>query len=280
MSMHTDSRPLPRISSGPMGRALYLSDLVRWLMRKHEATRVRVVTEHLCPVLAAHAPALYEVRSGGDAALLPDREWFQSASGNPEQANAGRRRVIDRGMGRPLEPVSMAASLGHGVSGAVRWLQGFWGNPANTDAITLDNWHETPFARLAVSEADARRCWGWVPDSVAAASAEPATAFPLASWAELVTYRSNNTKSGRAPSWALGNQIDVGKLELKRRKDAGATASDAMNAMGVALGMKATAGRTVLKRALFGERKRGNAKQEAQTSALQSTKVKDGKKAA
>lgn len=277
----TDQRPQPRIAAGPLGRALYLSDLVRWLMRKHEATRAQVVNEHLCPVLLEHGPALYGVWDSGDATALSGMEWFRSGSGNCEVQQTGRPHMLSRGIGYPVNPRPKTPSLGHGLEGAVAWLRGFWGNVNNSDAVTLDDWKRSVAARMAVSEADARRCWGWEADAEAeGAAAEPASVFPLADWAALVAYRKANAKGDKGPDWSLGNQIDIGKGELKRRQDAGATESDALNAMGVDLGLKATSGRTVLKRALFGERKRGKAAQGQQSQPLPSTAVRSGKKVA
>lgn len=428
-------RPQPRISPGPQGRAVYLADVVRGLMLKHEATRAQVVNDHLSPWLdpaaCAGAPAaLYLAKPGGDADVMGgDLEWFSSLSGT-------RRKGLAQRGGQILQ--TQSKSLGKGAAGAVAWLRACWGNPSRTDADTLDH----PASRaglLAVSAADAWRCWAWSdgsmdgegavgnlawldakadcpgvfspdlkdwPGSMTAeqaaalqrpssrgdkdgasrrrtlakaitgaievgrlaaqdvtyfvkveteasqraqqawkaqqrtgresfnynfracgpggpqrtyddeqrtrkeigaaafvawlqsqgdepsahvrawekamgeAAAAPASVFPLADWSALVVYRKASTKNGRAPSWAPGNQIDIGKAELKRRQDAGATESDALNGMGVDLGLKATAGRTVLKRALFGERKRGKAAKGQQAQALPTTTVRDGKKAA
>lgn len=273
------SRPQARIAPGPLGRGVYLSDLVRWLMRKHEATRTQVVKDHLCPVLVEHSPALYGVWDSGDTKALSDMEWFQSGSGYREVQQTGRPHVLSRGIGYPVNPRPMTPSLGLGLEGAVAWLRAYWGNAINSDAVTLDNWKHAVAARLAVSEADARRCWGWGADTEAEGAAETASVFPLADWAALVAYRKANTKNGRAPAWDRGNQIDIGKAELKQRQNAGATKSDALNAMGVDLGLKATAGRTVLERALFGERKRGKAAKGQPAPALPSIAVRSGKRA-
>ena len=61
---------------------------------------------------------------------------------------------------------------------------------------------------------------------------------------------------GKGPSWAIGNQIDVGKAELARRMAAGVMESEALNAMGRELGIGGAAPRTPLKKALFSDRKR------------------------
>ncbi|MCM2348125.1 MAG: hypothetical protein NDI95_16075 [Acidovorax soli] len=113
-----------------------------------------------------------------------------------------------------------------------------------------------------------------------AASASPSE---LADFTALVAYRKSNTKgegrSKKGPSWALVNQIDVGKAELARRIEAGTTESAALNAMGRELGIGGAEPRTPLKRALFGNRKRSSPKKTASPlpGVLQ---VRDGKKAA
>lgn len=99
----------------------------------------------------------------------------------------------------------------------------------------------------------------WPPASADTKAGEDSP-FPLSDFPALVAYRKANTKgeggSKKGPSWALGNQIDVGKAELARRMATGVMESEALNAMGRELGIGGAAPRTPLKKALFSDRKR------------------------
>lgn len=240
----TDQRPQPRIAAGPLGRALYLSDLVRWLMRKHEATRAQVVNEHLCPVLLEHGPALYGVWDSGDTTALSDMEWFRSGSGNCEVQQTERPRMLSRGIGYPVNSRPKTPSLGRGLEGAVAWLRGFWGNVNSSDAVTLDDWKRAVAARMAVSEADARRCWGWGADAEAeGAAAEPASVFPLADSAALVAYRKDrktelvaNGKPRQGVAWKTSDPADNQLQVLHRWHEALGGNEDAAGQIAKALG--------------------------------------------
>lgn len=215
----TDQRPQPRIAAGPLGRALYLSDLVRWLMRKHEATRAQVVKDHLCPVLVEHSPALYGVWDSGDTKALSDMEWFQSGSGNREVQQTGRPHVLSRGVGHPYTPRPMTPSLGRGLEGAAAWLRAYWGSAINSDAITLDNWQHTAAAHLAVSEADARRCWGWGADVEQGAAMEVEAVAPAGAWsAERLLARQKELKASgvRAYGKALASESGMKERDIRR----------------------------------------------------------------
>lgn len=122
----------------------------------------------------------------------------------------------------------------------------------------------------------------WPPVGIDAA-AVGASPFPLADFDALVAYRKANTKGEgrgkRGPSWALGNQIEIGKAELVRRTGVGVTESEALNAMGRALGIRGREPRTPLKKALFGERKRPTPTKTPSPLPGVVT-VRDGKKAA
>lgn len=161
----TAKRPQPRFAPGPLGRGVYLSDLVRWLMEKHEDVRTRIVKEKLCPVLLAERPQLYLVHESNEATPLPDgRVWFRSRSGNREVLKYGRtvvesyivdgRRVVQKGSGRST--TQYTPDIGQGLDGAVQWLQAYWGYSGDADAV-MNNKGVT----LCISEADARRLWGW-----------------------------------------------------------------------------------------------------------------------
>lgn len=265
-------RQKPRIAAGPLGRGVYLSDVVLWLMERHEATRVQAATGWLLPVLeGGEHPKLYEVRPSGDATEIEiesEREWFAHDSGE-------RRPLQQRLSGSLLDGLrrenQWPASFGFGLAGAVAWIRGVWARSDLPDDVL----HRVGLvgANFALSEADARRCWGWGESGAEATEpAASASPFPLADWAALVAYRISN----RGADWALGNQIAVGKAELERRQQSGKNKTDSLNDMGVELGLKPGAGRTVLERALNGDRKRKT----VGASGPLVTKVKNGRKVA
>lgn len=204
----TDQRPQPRIAVGPLGRALYLSDLVRWLMRKHEATRAQVVKEHLCPVLLEQGPVLYGVGRGGDAKALPDREWFKSGDGQQAYLRS------HKGIGHAAVSKPRHSSLGRGMAGSVAWLRWAWSEAPAADSVMEHD--QTAGAYLAVSEADARRYWGWKAVAEAeGAAAESVSVFPLADWAALVAYRKvrkaelvANGKPRQGVAWESSDPAD------------------------------------------------------------------------
>jgi hypothetical protein len=146
-------------------------------------------------------------------------------------------------------------------------------------AAWLASQGETPSKHIAAWFTVRGVAWSHVGTDATAAGT---SSFPLADFAALVAYRKANTKGEgkgkKGPSWALGNQIDVAKAELILRVGTGITESDALNAMGRALGIGGAEPRTPLKKALYGERKRSRSKEKAYPlpSVAQ---TRDGKKA-
>lgn len=249
-----------RIKAGPGGGAVRLATLVRDLMERHQMARTDAVLSHLLPPLSEpNAPALYLLQPGGNALPLGEREWFATGSGNQEMGRGVRSGGIAGG-GVTRAPAGQ--SLGRGLVGAVAWLRGVWGDAAYTEAVCLDSLQAVA-AYLAVSEADAVAVWGWgsAANVVALAPAvAPLLANDLATWADLVRYRTENrTGEGskrRGPDWGLGKQIAIAKAELGRRIDMGMGESAALNAMGRELGYTGDEPRKQLHKALFSERKR------------------------
>ena len=249
-----------RIKAGPGGGAVRLATLVRDLMERHQMARAEAVRAHLLPPLSVpEAPALYLLQPGGNAKPLGDREWFATGSGNQEQGRRFRSGGIAGG-GFTRAPV--AQSLGRGLVGAVAWLGRVWGGAAYTDAVSLDSLQAVA-AYLAVSELDAAEVWGWgSAENVFALepAVAPLLANDLATWADLVRYRTENTTGKgsrrRGPDWGLGKQIAIAKAEFGRRIDTGMGESAALNAMGRELGYTGDEPRKQLHKALFSERKR------------------------
>ena len=95
------------------------------------------------------------------------------------------------------------------------------------------------------------RSVAWAP----VAGADDASIFPLSDWAALVRYRTSYT-SKRAPSWGLGNQLQIARAELDRRMAAGASKTNAGDAMGRELEYQGDAPHKQLFKALFSERKK------------------------
>lgn len=199
-------RPQPRFAPGPLGRGVYLADLVRWLMEKHEATRVHVVKEYLCPVMLEKQPLFGDVKRSGDATPISDgAEWSMTGSGYVEKVSpksGPSLRTVRTGANRfRVEHVTVNTdSIGKGVDAAVKWLLDRWGFDRNVDAI-MDI--DTRASWLAVSEADARRCWGWrgadeaapAVDAVAKADDGPQGATNDAWWhAWCAERKAQNTK--------------------------------------------------------------------------------------
>lgn len=216
-------RPQPRFAPGPLGRGVYLSDLVRWLMEKHEDVRTRTVKEKLCPVLLAERPQLYLVQKSGEATPLPDGQvWSSTESGNLEVLRIVRHREVYRVDGRQVtqrgseyKTTEYTPKIGQGLDGAVQWLLTYWGNSGTADAI-MDN--DTRASWLAVSEADARRCWGWrgadeaqpAVDAVAKA-ADDLPKLPT-TWAELVPYH----KANPGHAWTVDLKNIVSNEKIRR----------------------------------------------------------------
>ena len=149
-------RPQPRFAPGPLGRGVYLADLVRWLMEKHQATRVHVVKEYLCPVMLAQHPQWGWTEESGEVKGLPAIEWYRSVKGSRQWT--GGRLVTQ--YGRTISDTRQYSdSLGKGLSGAVQWLLTYWACDRNADAVMY--LPGSLATKLAVTEADARRCWGW-----------------------------------------------------------------------------------------------------------------------
>lgn len=192
-----------RIAAGADGKAVRLADVVRWLMARKQTVRADAVERFLLPELEHKAPRLYWLRAGGFAQPLANTEWFATRSGAPE--HIGRRvysaGIDSNGQQRPVpdhRPISK--SLGTGAAGAVAWLRRFWAHPQNGDSILNDKEAWAPY--LALSEADARACWGWMPAGDVVPAPTPAanvTALPAVvvpedpkTWAELVKFRKAN----------------------------------------------------------------------------------------
>lgn len=157
-----------RIGPGAGGKAVRLADLVRRLMAKEQTARADAVERFLLPVLKGGALPLYSLRPGGFAQPVSETEWF---------ATDTARRDLDclcwwdycRGDDEPRYP--SGSKLGKGVVGAAAWLEAVWADPLNADAAMDDE--RTPATYLAVSEADARACWGWMPAGEEAQEATP-----------------------------------------------------------------------------------------------------------
>lgn len=165
-----------RIASGAEGKAVRLAVLVRWWMVKEQTVRADAIERFFLPALERMAPQLYFLQPGGFARPFGDIEWFATSTGAAGPAPGLRWRLGER---RP-----MAQSLGSGLAGLIAWIRGVWANPRNADAMLDDE--AARAAYLAVSVADARRCWGWgatveaaqagtaqTPDGQAASSANP-----------------------------------------------------------------------------------------------------------
>lgn len=157
-----------RIGPGAGGKAVRLADLVRGLMAKEQTARADAVERFLLPLLKGGALPLYSLRPGGFAQPVSETEWF---------ATDTARRDLDClcwwdyccGDDEPRYP--SGSKLGKGVVGAAAWLEAVWADPLNADGAMDDE--RTPATYLAVSEADARACWGWVPAGEEAQEATP-----------------------------------------------------------------------------------------------------------
>ncbi|AOG25050.1 hypothetical protein [Acidovorax sp. RAC01] len=254
-----------RIKAGQGGGAVRLATLVRDLMKRHQMARADAVLTYLLPPLSeSNAPVLYLLQPGGNAQPLGEREWFGTPDGNPGKKPQAGRVVRSRGIGYAPTNIPMADSVGRGLVGALAWLNRVWGNPAYADAVCMDALYLSAVAsRLAVSELDAAEVWGWgSAENVFALepAVAPLLANDLATWADLVRYRTENTtgkgSKRRGPDWGLGKQIAIAKAELGRRIDMGMGESAALNAMGRELGYTGDEPRKQLHKALFSERKR------------------------
>lgn len=216
----TAKRPQPRFAPGPLGRGVYLSDLVRWLMEKHEATRVQVVKEHLCPVMLEKQPLFGDVKRSGDAAPISEgAEWSMTGSGyveNVPPASGRRFRPVRVSTNRTrVEEITVNTdSIGKGVDAAVKWLLNYWGYDRNADTC-MDN--DSRASLLAISEADARRCWGWRSVDEAApavdAVAKPVDAPPAVDHAG----KPSDT-SDAGPAWLTEGGYNVAWLQGERDK--------------------------------------------------------------
>ncbi len=263
-----------RFKEGPEGRVVRLADVVRWLMNVRELP-LSVAVDRVCAALEGEAPPLvYGISSTGWAA--PENEpsgWFGLLDGWEDLAD--------------LPP-----QVAH-ARAAARNLRGDWlitpyelSRLANAPGypVEFDSEKESPFdyferkgvtsATVAVDFATAHALWGW--GTVAAlATVADVSPFPLADWPALVAYRLANKGKG----WGPGNQLEIVRNELRRRTaNERMTESDALAAMGKEFGLGKTddGARKALAKVLSTERKRDKAR----TSALDVTKVKDGRKAA
>lgn len=249
-------RPQPRFAPGPLGRGVYLSDLVRWLMKKHEATRVQVVKDYLCPVLLKQCPQLGFVQASGDTTPVLEHEWHQTVSGYRQKFDGWRvlsRRIQYRDGNLthvPGDPPEYTQSIGQGTDGAVKWLQNYWGCARNQDAV-MEN-QRTLASCLAVTEADARRCWGWRSANEAApavdAVGKPADKVGDATndewwraWCDKRNAANTNpdgtAKSGRARMTWEGKDVQVLGLRLSTLTGRGLADSAAKNAIAANLRM-------------------------------------------
>lgn len=159
-----------RIAAGTGGKAVRLAEVVRLLMAREQTVRADAVERCLLPVLDRKVPRLYWLQGGGFAQPLANTEWFATRTGAPRHVG---RRVYSAGLDRPSQPraSSMAKSLGQGAAGAAEWLRRVWADPQNEDSILDDK--QAWAVYLAVSEADARACWGWVPAGEVTQEAAP-----------------------------------------------------------------------------------------------------------
>lgn len=119
-------------------------------------------------------------------------------------------------------------NLGYGRVGAVAWIRRFWTNEDKPDEVMA-----APYmvgSRFAISEADARRLWGWRGADEAAPAidavakpADGATKRPT-TWTELIPWPDRKVKGFE---WPDDLRLIV-VLESKRRHDlkhSGVTAS-------------------------------------------------------
>lgn len=152
------SKPVPRIGSGPDGRAVHLNTVAKWLAERDDLAPDDAYGRLLDTLARLEPGAVHWLAndSEGYGQPLPVRdEWFATSDGAPGFANG--RRVISRGIGRHTPPPVPAPSLSRGAEGFASWLR--W----RTDL--------RPF--LIVAESVARRLWGWgevavpVPDVLA-----------------------------------------------------------------------------------------------------------------
>ena len=91
-------RPQPRFAPGPLGRGVYLSDLVEWLMEKHEVGRVQAITDFLLPVLEGeNQPVLYGVKPSGVMTQLgEDEHWIANDMGGESSYGCAEKPSIGR----------------------------------------------------------------------------------------------------------------------------------------------------------------------------------------
>lgn len=210
-------RPQPKITAGQFGHGVYLSDMVRWLMEKHDALRVHVVNEYLCPALLTKGPGLYRLSSDeGGVTALADFEWFDTPGGGPAQG----WRYLSAGIDAPPPPPpAKASSFGRGVEGAAKWLQAYWGTPNKVSADTWDNVRHSFAACLVVSEADARRCWGWASDATSGAGPVPDASIEVAApWSpERLKARLDELKGQRVHAYMQQLSKESGIADRKIR---------------------------------------------------------------
>lgn len=209
-------RKKPRIAAGPLGRGVYLSDVVLWLMERHEATRVQAVTGWLLPVLeGSEHPKLYEVRPSGDATEIETgREWFAHDSGE-------RRPLQQRLSGSLVEGLRRVdqwpASFGFGLTGAAAWIRSAWARSDLPDDVL----HRVGLvgANFALSEADARRCWGWASDATTGAGPVPDASIEVAApWSpERLKARLDELKGQRVHAYMQQLSKESGIADRKIR---------------------------------------------------------------
>lgn len=217
----------PRFASGAQGRAVHLSVLVRWLMKRHECVRVEAVKMLLEKLASESGPVVYEASPGGNGTPLNlGRDWYPSLNGSLAAVPVRGRRVLSRGIGLGATPAPRSESLGIGRAGLVAWLRGFWGHSESPDSLLA-----SPGFRgcwLMVSKADAQVCWGWGSDSaseavalddVTSASATAASvieAQDVSDWSSLVRYRQQfaGVSAQKRPAW-LAAHVDLLAEQLR-----------------------------------------------------------------
>ena len=213
------------------GRLVRLADVALWLIESEGLPRIPAV-HHLADELEAarFEPALFLAQSGqyarpfeGDAAQPVYRaadSW--AAQGGSRQAG---RRVISSGIASdserrdcrtPAAPPKPPEFVGPPIPGSLRlprllrqcWTFAHWGWKTDAEIFAAP---QLPGFDVAVSVADAARIWEWGQALELVPAAVPV--FPLKDWPALVAYRRANPGT----SWALGNQIEIGRAEFERR---------------------------------------------------------------
>lgn len=227
------------------GRLVRLADLVQWLMDTQELPCGAAV-ERVCSVLdggAGAGVALFMLDVGGYAKPLGGGQDF------------GFHPITIGGSGYLTRPDPAL----FGATGAIRCMRRYW----VTEPVCASAYEAVGLECLAVPLRLAFDAWGWgrfvAPAgevlSLVPAPAAVAEVFPLKDFDALVVYRKMNP----GVSWVLGNQLAIALAEFERRKATGLGKVAVLNVMHEEMGGRAGAGRTVLEKALFGDRSRNPA---------------------